>query len=134
MTHQGHYITVSQAKHEVGHFDFYVGKGELQVRYGTFATSPDGESYSEWSSSCLKTLAIEVENVWRTRYRGIGSSLVSLALQWGRHKGLDRMLIIKPRTPAFWLKLRFVWQGEDLAFYFATMRTPLARITLRSGK
>jgi hypothetical protein len=112
MTRGMRFIQVSQEGKGVGHFDFEVSRRWLEVLYGTFATSLE-QSYTEWAYSCLKDPAIEV------------------FAPWGRHQKLLGMKIIRPNIPKFWKKFQFVWEDKDLVFYFASMRTPHARITLR---
>ncbi|MBI5699342.1 hypothetical protein HZC35_03405 [Candidatus Saganbacteria bacterium] len=121
-----HYVEARQGNHYAGHFDFNLEGRWMYVHYGTLKFS-SAESLSEWSS-CTKGPAIEVAEQSRAHLRGIGSSLVSLALSWGKRKGLLGMKIIQPRTPTFWRKLKFAPDGKDLVFYFATQRILPIRI------
>jgi hypothetical protein len=126
------YVLAFRGKQEVGHFDFTenVNNGWLNVRYGTFATSAEN-SYSEWADSYQRDMAIKVDKECRTDHRGLGSALVSISLYYGKKKGLIGMRIIEPNTPAFWRKLGFVEDGNDLIFNFSNQAIPLVRIKQR---
>jgi len=124
------YIAVKSEQQAVGHFDFDLKKDWMNVQYGSFATSPS-DTYTEWSSSCLKDPAIEVYLDWRKIYRGIGRSMVALSLQWGKSQDLCGMRIIDPRTPKLWENLNFVHRVPDQVFIFDNMRIPRCGIHLR---
>lgn len=115
----------------IGHFDFSIMQKWMEVQYGAFLTSHPHESYQDWLYGCLKATAIEVHPHYRNRYRGIGRTLVSHSLYWGKGQGLKGMKIINPRTPNFWKKLNFVYNGPDQVFIFGKMRIPRCGIHLR---
>lgn len=118
-----YYVQANLGDRAIGHFDFTVESRIMHVQYGAFSTS-EAESYGDWAYSCLKSLAIEVNQEFRNRFRGIGSAMVTAALHWGKQQGLLGMKITKPRTPALWLKLNFSWEGADLIFRFGEHRLP----------
>jgi len=128
------YVQIFHNQRPIGHFDFNMDHSFMSVRYGTWETSEDYSSaqgsYSEWSTSCLKGPAIEVEQEYRERYRGLGSAMVTFALNWGRQEGLLGMRILDPRTPDFWKKLGFTPEGKDLVFDFSTHRIPPYKIEI----
>jgi len=119
------YVEALQAGKRVGHLDFSVIGKWMLARYGCFATSRE-DSLAEWSNSTMKDIAIEVENEIRGKFRGVGSTMVSVALIYARKKGLEGMRIVNsnPKTRPFWEKLGFIHQGDDMLLSFKTQNIP----------